>query len=502
MRRPTRRGGPGAIAGFLYQILGAVDWAVAGWAAPVWLEVKGCEDRDPDTATMVLEPPGGADARYEAGTATKVVQYKLREGSGLSARDLCREVLPDLWRAAAVTDATNAIFELQANRPLGPSGTALVELFGSLCVGEPPVRPLERLPDGHAVLRIGNVPTSPHDAFLKALAGCLGIEEGQPLPADDLDGQQRLWRLLAHFRVAEPVAARDLARRVDDVLRRLIDYPEDAANARGALVTALMERAGRGGARLTVEWLFGIVGVTREQAAARLFAPRRLSEMLHDTLRDRRYDPALDVRSELEVRDAATTVVIIGESGVGKSWRLYRMARDLDRSGEAVVLCRARTLRDMEEQAVNLVWHYALGRSQSLRLAALPDRWREMTGREGTPRLWIYGKAPRASTRSSERSMLGGRGTGSGWRSRCPRRRCPGYWSGRASKLARSAASPLESSGPTSNGPASTRRRPRPTCASRCACRSSPRTTRGSRTESPVGGRPASTRSSAGSGRS
>jgi hypothetical protein len=57
---PARRGGPGAIGGFLYQFLAAVEWA-----ASAWLEVGGArEDAGPDTATMVLEPPDGGDARY------------------------------------------------------------------------------------------------------------------------------------------------------------------------------------------------------------------------------------------------------------------------------------------------------------------------------------------------------------------------------------------------------------------------------------------------------
>lgn len=380
--RTTRRGGPGAIAGFLYQFLAAVDWA-----ASAWLDVGDLADGEAGTATLVLEPAEGGDARYEAGAApTRVVQYKLRGRSGLSARDLCRSVLPDLWRAAG---AREAAFELQTNRPLGASGRALVAAFERLCVGEPPSRPAEALPDGPATLRIGSGRFSPRGAFLEALAGCLGLDEGVPPPTGDSEGQHRLWRLLARFGVPEPVAADELARQVDAFLRAVIPYPEEAAAKRGALVAALINRAGRGGARLTADELFGIIDVAREQAEARLTAPRRLAEVLRGALRERGYEAAGDVRAGVETPGGEDVAVFAGESGAGKSWRLCRLAHDLGRAGEAVVLCRARTLEDLGRQVVGLVWHGALRQTRPLDLEPLPSRWREMTGRLRTRRLWI-----------------------------------------------------------------------------------------------------------------
>lgn len=80
-------GGPAALAGFLYQLLGSAEWVV----------LARFQARGPGAApVLILEPSSGGDARHDC----EVVQYK-RRGRAWTVTSLVREVFPDLYRALA-----------------------------------------------------------------------------------------------------------------------------------------------------------------------------------------------------------------------------------------------------------------------------------------------------------------------------------------------------------------------------------------------------------------
>jgi hypothetical protein len=334
---------------------------------------------------MVLEPRGG-DAHYIKGVVTQVVQYKLRGGATLTASDLCHRVLPDLWKAATAAGIGDADYVLQASAPLASSGREFLRLAREHCAGEPPDHPLDALPPLPRTLRFQRRRVSFHEAYFETLSACVHGKKGRP-GDPTVDDQRRLWRLLARFEVAEPISAEELTRRIDRRMRALAPYPEEAEQHRRTLVAFLLERASEGGARLSVDELFERIELTREQAAARLRGPARLSEALQHALRARGYDRAVDVRPAVELAEGSV-IAFEGESGAGKSWRLYRLAHDLDQAGEAVVLCRG-TFDDLRRQPVEVAWYDALSQTRPMELASLPSRWREMTRAEGPPRLWL-----------------------------------------------------------------------------------------------------------------
>ena len=175
----------------------------------------------------------------------------------------------------------------------------------------------------------------------------------------------RFWRLLASLELEGDLTQAALIEQIDAFLFDIVDCAEDVPVKRAHLLLLMMELAGHG-ATITVEELLekATLPVERAQHYAKL--PKVTTTALEHDLALLGYDAEHDVR-EAPRTSGAGLVLIAGDSGYGKSWRLAAMLRNLDRAGHlAVLVSNAGSLDTIRQRVVDLVWHSSFDSQQSM----------------------------------------------------------------------------------------------------------------------------------------
>lgn len=300
-------GGAYALRGFLYQLLGSIDFATR-------VLVTATEpDRTPSTITVVLEPAGGADAEHMDGEI-EAVQFK-RRSRAITDAVFWTEIAPDLL--GAHTGATH--YRLRTNAPIRLSGR--LRRFLDQVREEGLAAPRKRL-----AMEGGPSTALAHrlDALLATVAG----PDGRAL--------QRVERMLGRFDgVTED--EHEVETRILATLQRISPHPENADRLLQTLLGHMLRLGAEGGRSVTVEEIFQSCGVPVAALKALTGFVERLNARFDEAMTRLGYTPDLDCRTLPQGVVSDRPNALVGRSGVGKTWALARAGAEAARNGAGVI---------------------------------------------------------------------------------------------------------------------------------------------------------------------
>lgn len=337
-----------------YCVTGLVQQVLVGLERGVTVVIDQTEHEGPVlvAATMTLEPQAGGDHDLVLPAQRIVEQVKIRtNGKAWTPGEIAEDVLPDLVKAVRADDGIPTRFRLVTDGALNCE--TLLAFAAQLKVMPVPEDPILALDDRNTrAFKYGRWLSE--RGYFQALMRRAGV-----------DDSERFWRLLAGFEAEGLVHAADLEARIDAVLAEVVDAQEDVVGKRHELVGRMAKLAASGGSISAIA-LLGEAGLPADRLlhAARL--PIMLGETLVRDLDGLGYVAANDVREPPRVA-GSDMLLISGESGFGKSWRLAALlARTSAAGGLAVLVAQARTLDQIRQAVVERVWLSSFDRAIDL----------------------------------------------------------------------------------------------------------------------------------------
>jgi hypothetical protein len=390
------RGGSATVNGILYQMLWSLLRALK-------MHIREC-DRSPldnsiERAVLILEPSqGGGDVQEWAGRRRIVEQLKAKSGGGTwSLTDVVKEVLPDLYLARdAAFPETEYRFVTEGR--MGRWGDVCRFFQGLKARSNAGVDVLGQLDDhkpisfqrGTAAAGSTERPFWPLAKYTeKSLFERIVEEVRERKAVRDAETvkqtRQGVWELLANFTFDSDKTMDAVRREVDTILLALVVTQEGLVEKRQAMLTGLAEQATQGGARIEAQAFLRGYDLDATPLTAWAVLRQRAAGCLDGDLRRAGYAPDLDVRTA-KVDDLAKTwrpgpplLAIAGDSGVGKSWLLYALARLLTAGQGLVILIDARGDGDSDcQRAADLFWTRIKGNEDSRSLERTAARRREL----------------------------------------------------------------------------------------------------------------------------
>ncbi|MEW6019280.1 MAG: hypothetical protein AB1760_14520, partial [Pseudomonadota bacterium] len=303
MARPRRpAGGAAAIAGFAYQLLGSIDWAME-----VVVHTQGGRREGFESLTVTFEPTTGGDAMHER----DVVQFKVRSKGGWTDHAIVAEVFPDLLRAAR-TARPGTTYRLQTDAPDRRS-TAFRRLQALLARDGLKRGVQKAVLEGLRFCGPERRPTLDAGQFLDWVRRTTTPKDGNPAAT------ATILRLLSCFSVTSDLAPDRLIARIDERLARVLPHPGRAAEGRRTLLGHLVELAQLGDARCSIGEMLHGLGLPVADLASNARLEAALAARLARDLELIGYTPAGDARAA-DVRDTGEGPLVFGgPSGVGKT---------------------------------------------------------------------------------------------------------------------------------------------------------------------------------------
>lgn len=337
-----------------YCVTGLVQQVLVGLERGVTVVIDQTEHEGPMlvAATMTLEPQAGGDHDLVLPAQRIVEQVKIRtNGKAWTPGEIADDVLPDLVKAVRADNGIPTRFRLVTDGALNCE--TLLAFAAQLNAMPVPEDPILALDDRNTrAFKYGRWLSE--RGYFQALMRRAGVDDAE-----------RFWRLLAGFEAEGLVHAADLEARIDAVLAEVVDAQEDVVGKRHELVGRMAKLAASGGSISAIA-LLGEAGLPADRLlhAARL--PLMLGETLARDLDGLGYVAANDVREPPRVA-GSDMLLISGESGFGKSWRLAALlARTSAAGGLAVLVAQARTLDQIRQAVVERVWLSSFDRAIDL----------------------------------------------------------------------------------------------------------------------------------------
>lgn len=348
-KAPT--GGQNNLSGVLYQLLATLRSGLDGVITNVEVteELAG--------ALIIVEPAAGGDAQLIGPAMRTVDQIKIRRGSKTwSTGEIVRKVLPDLFKAFEV--ATPSTYRFLTDNA---DGTADMSAFLAV------VRQLSTQSRGHDALeasaklhRWGNE----HVSGARLFAEILTVLQAEP---------EAVWAFLACCDLVVQ-AEEELEHDIRGALEKIVDEREEIRVKLNAMIAELIRRGGKGGS-LSVSDLLLAVDLDPKRLSHLSRLPGTLRAQVEKKARLFEYNAAMDVRAKPVLPDDSL-VVLSGDSGQGKTWRLCRAALDDVHEGRLALLLRpgSRTLAGVENEILKSIWLTDFDRSLPLERVAQPLR--------------------------------------------------------------------------------------------------------------------------------
>ncbi len=363
----TPRGGPSTVHGVLYQTL----VAFGGLAGAVDLRPGSGAD---DAWTIVIEPDAGGDLQTVSANERKVVQVKARTtGSPWSLREVVEKVLPDLYGAMGEPPAGSFVFLTDGRI----AWNSVYQFFRSLRSRDP-VQPavhadrfLKFNRRDRAYWQQGEYSEL---ALFEHIVDALS-QHDRARARGDL--RLRVWHLLRGFEIAtHPSLEGLLAASEREVLDRMSPGHGDAKAVLAAMLVDIQKMATKGNVHINRSDFLARHGLSEHHALSDWSQHVRAGAAIIERSLERQ-GLALDsdVRPGLARRIAehwlskGGQILLTGESGFGKTWLTWAMARELTRRGFLVLAVEARGSADLDlQRAAQSLWHDILGRAASVAL--------------------------------------------------------------------------------------------------------------------------------------
>jgi hypothetical protein len=336
-------GGPANIYGIEYQLL----WSL--FHATDW-KVRIGSDHG---ITAILEPESGADLEYYFGEERRVEQIKARStGKSWSFNQVVTKVLPSLYRCVDVKIPTAYVFVTESDMGQWREAYNFFQSLGT----RPVPRPGEILSvlTTRRTLSVSGKPCSERSLFERV------VKELGDRKAGEEEEQLRVWHLLRGFQFLAGQDYSSLVRKID---RALINHGVPAAEVetkRMSLVADLFKRARQGSGKLQSQGFFKSHGLSELslkrwvdlQAKARRCMFGCLDTLLYNRdwdarevsagssifLKEPKQEDVTAPDSGSPLIDRCSAILFTGESGQGKSWRLYRLGHELAKEEQIAIL--------------------------------------------------------------------------------------------------------------------------------------------------------------------
>lgn len=391
MARPTPPGGPSTIQGILYQMAWCLLRTLRLHISDV---LRSTTTNVITQAHLILEPPDGGDAIVQSGPQRQVVQFKTRSGDATwSLKDVIVDVFPDLYRAVDVADtSTRYVFVTDGRVGRWKDAQAF---FGRLSLQQHGISKLDDSASlyeprsGAAVaLAAGAISgaSPPQPFWTKGVYTEQGlfdrvVEYLRSVPAgkdDDVDtAARKVWQLLSRFDVVENQGLLAVEKEVDLLLSQLVSHQEQIPEKRDALLMRVMNMAVAGGAYLQPKEILAELGLDVTPICQEATLRAMAHGVLQGALRAFQYDQGQDVRvtdaAELASTWSTPFLVVSGESGSGKTWRLLALANAVAAADGFVLVMRSGAsgiLADLSN-AANDFWQRIRGHGDNKSLASV-----------------------------------------------------------------------------------------------------------------------------------
>jgi len=350
-------GGSAALYGFLYQLCQHLKWV-----ADARFHRLGEGD---DAGMVVFEPRSGGDAQRH-GVEYVVEQYKTRNGPW-SFNEILRDVLPDLRRAVKDAATEKAAYRFITNGWAGHGVEEFLEFTQRVCTLSGP----DEL-DRETIRRYFRRNLSDDELFSQVCS------ETRPSGYSGGETRERaeVFHLLSHLGVRWQEDLNRVVAKVNEALEQMFPLDRDVDRARASLIGALIERMSGRELRMThdeIAEFFLRAGLDADLPERLATLPERLAHDIEARLAtERNYDRGQDVRGSVAWSPEKPVLVITGESGNGKSWRLARLAADLAaQRGLVTWFAAERSVDETVAQVVDSLWTRALKQTEPRRLAAI-----------------------------------------------------------------------------------------------------------------------------------
>lgn len=368
----TPAGGPSTIGGVIYQML----WCLLRLTRYEIRRIDVAADSAIGSAVLVLEPHGGGgDVREVSGSKYIVTQLKARSRGGTwSLQEVITTVLPDLLKAVK-PNAPDPIYQFVTDGRRG-EWAQVERFFRSLRYRDYSEDPSDALDDTNR-LQVGRHSRSTfwtktayteRELFAKVVDVMVRASAG----SEREELERTVWHLLGRFEFAPPLSQAAAENEIDLALSELIERSEDIPVQRRALLMRLSELARQGNVAIDLNSFLnthGLKAIPRNHVAALQLRSRAIAMQ---RLRECEFDESQHVQESFtEALVAAVhdvpVVVLVGDSGAGKSWHSYALTEALSRQGALVAHVDATgDARRTLDIAVGVLWNTVKGQDGTL----------------------------------------------------------------------------------------------------------------------------------------
>lgn len=371
-------GGPAAINGFLFQFLQHL-----GRIAEVKISGELIDADLTGDACLILEPSNGGDARIESDGQYIVEQYKVRTGRTWSTNTIIDKVLMDLRKSI-----TNPPRSMARYRFVTDGHEGKLEKFKEFLLCVRSAAGPDDL-DNEQCHDFGGDEPLTHQEFLSHIMGATRFTPS----AAGTDERAAVFHLLARFEMEFNADSATLVSRVEQILKRYVPNLGDERATRERLVGVLMERLAIGEVRLDttgIDDLFRHVGLNPERARNATRLADVMAKLAVERLNRMRYRVSDDIRSAPLWPPQKSILLLVGDSGYGKTWLLAKLVITLHESREVAVIRRVVGAAKEELQGVSDdVWQTGLGNTNRKTLQALHLHYQELAPTSTLPWLTI-----------------------------------------------------------------------------------------------------------------
>ena len=380
-------GGPATLYGVLYQILGSIDWA-----GRLRLRITGDSPEAVSQALLVIEPSGGGgDIQIRQSHKRVVEQWKAKGDHGTwSFTEFVEKVLPDLYLAVDESNLQEDVeYRFVTEGRMG-DWVAASEMFSrlSLDVPDDPPTPLE---DERPERFARGLVCSEQVLFRSVVQSLRQAREviGQE---QETHTCRKLWHLLSRTKFIGSQTSGELQQAVNRFLLSVVGSRDQVDAKRRELCSLILERAGQGELTITPVELLREVGLDRTPLIALAEQHARMRAVLAESFSFFHYRSELDVRPVFSWPPDKRILILCGEAGTGKTWRLCAVAaQSVVRPGDfaALVSSTGKGADTDISNASSFVWQKVLGHDASLSLAELPRRTQELNEQVDGPTVTI-----------------------------------------------------------------------------------------------------------------
>jgi hypothetical protein len=192
-------------------------------------------------------------------------------------------------------------------------------------------------------------------------------------------------------------------------LLSVVDHRDRLPSIRDAMVGRLLDWSGKNDTTIKPDQLFEAAGLKTVLPVSIAVMSRRCGDVVRRRTELLGYQSQWDVRHPEDRADvhpfaAAPFVVITGESGHGKSWRLYADALSVGTVATVLLESTGSAQQDLQ-QASNEVWQVALGHETPLPWQGLATRRADVLGCPVSER-WLSVCLDRLTDVGEARSLL------------------------------------------------------------------------------------------------